>query len=246
MQLRFIGGSSGCNGTLAIRGNRQDYDDWGLSGWSGDQVFKYMSKVRSDDVHIPLILCRDLICMQAETFHSTPWFTAAEGLHGSKGPLHVAPHEPCPISNMILESYQSKGFPLIQDVFSTGESPHACGHALRTIYHGVRTTAADYISKGNAKSNIRIKTDAFVDKIILSGRDRNKAIGAQLQSTTGEKSLVRARKEVIVSAGAYGSPAILLRSGIGPKQETQKSGIENQVDLLGVGKNLIDHPVSLL
>jgi len=170
--------------------------------------------------------------MQAETFHSPSWFSATDGFHGSEGPLHVAPHEPAPISNMMLESYQSSGFPLIPDVFSTGESPHACGHALRTIYQGVRTTAADYISNGNTKSNISIKTDCYVNKVVFDNGKRPKAIGAQLQSAKGENIIVKARKEVIVAAGAYGSPAILLRSGIGPKLETQDLAVENRVNLV--------------
>lgn len=145
---------------------------------------------------------------------------------------------------MILESYQSKGFPLIHDVFSTGESPHACGHVLRTIYQGVRTTAADYLPKKDTKDNISIKTDVYVDRVILEDGEPKRAIGVQLQSSTGAKSVVLARKEVIISAGTYGSPAILLRSGVGPKEEVQKFGIQNEVDLRGVGKNLMDHPVS--
>lgn len=152
---------------------------------------------------------------------------------------------PAPISSLVLESYQSKGFPLIPDVFTTGESPHACGHAIRSIYQGVRTTAADYVTKSNKRSNISVMTDIIVDHVVLAGEGTQKrAIGAQLQSAVGDKILVKARKEVIVSAGAYCSPAILLRSGIGPKQEVQSLGIESQVDLEGVGKNLMDHPVS--
>lgn len=146
---------------------------------------------------------------------------------------------------MVLESYQSKGFPLIPDVFTTGESPHACGHAIRSIYQGVRTTAADYVTKNNKRSNVNVVTDTIVHHVVLAGDGKRKrAIGAQLQSAAGDKTLVKARKEVIVSAGAYCSPAILLRSGIGPKQELQGLGIESQVDLGGVGKNLMDHPVS--
>ena len=146
---------------------------------------------------------------------------------------------------MILESYQSKGFPLIPDVFTTGESPHACGHVVRTVFQGVRTTAADYVTKSNTRGNISIKTDTIVDHVVLVGDgSRKRAVGAQLLSATGKKTLVKARKEVIVSGGAFSSPAILLRSGIGPKQELQELGVESQVDLGGVGKNLMDHPVS--
>ena len=146
---------------------------------------------------------------------------------------------------MVLESYQSKGFPLIPDLFTTGESPHACGHVIRSIFKGVRSTAADYISKSNRRGNVSVKTDTIVDHVVLvDDGKRKRAIGAQLQSATGERTLVKARKEVIISGGAFSSPAILLRSGIGPKQEMQELGIQSQVDLAGVGKNLMDHPVS--
>ena len=152
---------------------------------------------------------------------------------------------PAPISSMVLESYQSKGLPLIPDLLSTGESPHACGHVIRSIFQGVRTTAADYITKSNRRDNISVRTDTIVDHIVMvNDGGRKRAIGAQLRSVTGEKTPVKARKEVIVSGGAYSSPAMLLRSGIGPKQELQELGIESQVDLVGVGKNLMDHPVS--
>ena len=152
---------------------------------------------------------------------------------------------PAPISNLVLESYQSKGLPLIPDLLTTGESPHACGHTIRSVRQGVRTTAADYITKSNTRGNISIKTDTIVDHVVMVGDEKRKrAVGAQLQSPTGEKTLVKARKEVIVAGGAYSSPAILLRSGIGPKQEMQELGVESQVDLGGVGKNLMDHPVS--
>ena len=146
---------------------------------------------------------------------------------------------------MVLESYQSKGLPLIPDLLTTGESPHACGHAIRSIFQGVRASAADYITKSNRRDNITIKTGTIVDHVVMiNDGNQKRAIGALLQSATGEKTLVKARKEVIISGGAYSSPAILLRSGIGPKREVQQLGIESQVDLGGVGKNLMDHPVS--
>ena len=147
---------------------------------------------------------------------------------------------------MVLDSCQSKGFPLVPDVFTTGESPHACGHAVRSVFNGVRTTAADYVTNKNRRSNIDIKTDTIVDHLFLVGDgERKRVTGARLQTATGEMILVTARKEVIVSGGAFSSPPILLRSGIGPKQELQELGIDCQVDLGGVGKNLMDHPVSV-
>jgi choline dehydrogenase-like flavoprotein len=128
---------------------------------------------------------------------------------------------------MILESMQSQGLPLQEDMFTSGDNPHGCGHAPRTVYKGDRTTAANYfVNKG---PNLAIKTETTVDKVIL-----------------GTEKEIRAKKEIIVSGGAYCSPAILLRSGIGPKSELASHGIDCKVDLPGVGKNLMDHLVSYL
>jgi choline dehydrogenase-like flavoprotein len=139
------------------------------------------------------------------------------------------------------------GLPFVPDMFSTGESAHGCGHVVRTSYQGTRTLATDYITHSTEKAGISIKTKTYIDRVSLE-RDSTGAMranGVFLQDTTGQKTYVKARKEVIISAGTYGSPAILLRSGIGSKQEVEKLGIKSQVDLPGVGKNLMDHLVSL-
>lgn len=131
-------------------------------------------------------------------------------------------------------------------MFTSGESPHGCGHAVRSIYRGVRSTAADFVTKDNTRSNIDIMTNVYVDKVILEdSSDGIRAVGVDLQGSPGEKRSVKARKEVIVTAGVYGSPTILLRSGIGDKHEVEHYGIKSRVELPGVGKNLMDHLVSM-
>lgn len=130
-------------------------------------------------------------------------------------------------------------------MFTSGESSSSgCGHAVRTIYQGVRTTAADYLTNVEPRGKLEIKTNTYVDKVVLSsvGSDVH-ATGVELQDASGHKTFVKARREVILSAGAYCSPTILLRSGIGDKQEVERHGIESHVDLPGVGKNLMDHLV---
>ncbi|TVY87032.1 Oxygen-dependent choline dehydrogenase [Lachnellula willkommii] len=224
---KFLGGCSGCNGALVIRGNRQDYDNWGLEGWSGDEVFQYMSK--------------------AESFRNNSWFDAEKAAHGYDGPLITSPHNPAPISSLVLKSYQSMGMPLIPDMFSAGKSAHGCGHVVRTINQGTRTLATDYLTNSLGQAGISVKTKSYIDRINLetNGAGELQANGVILQDTAGHKTFVKARKEVIISAGTYGSPCILLRSGIGAKEEVEKLGINSQVDLPGVGKNLIDHLVLL-
>jgi choline dehydrogenase-like flavoprotein len=219
---RFLGGSSGVNGTLCIRGTKQDYDDWGFDEWSGEKMFGYMKK--------------------AETFHGKDWFKASESVHGTSGPLHTEPHDLAPISQLVRESLIDSGLPYHADMFSTGETPHGCGDVPRTVHQGIRSTAADFITKGYRRENITIKTSTTVDRIILNNIDGElTATGVLTRAADGTAVEYQAKKEVIVSAGAYCSPPILLRSGIGPKEELEKLEIEVKVDLPGVGKNLQDH-----
>ena len=157
----------------------------------------------------------------------------------------TAPHDPAPISDRVLESYRSKGLPFKPDMFSSGEGAFGCGHAVRTSHKGIRTTAADYIEEKNTSSNLDVKTNVYVDKVILEDTSEGtRAVGVELQDSTGDKYSVKSRREVVLTAGAYGSPAILLRSGIGDRHETEKHDIMSRVDVPGVGKNLMDHLVS--
>lgn len=223
---KFVGGSSGCNGTLCIRGVPQDYNDWGVEGWSGTEMFTYMKK--------------------AENFHNKNWFEAAYSEHGQDGPLATAPHDPAPISSRVLTSFQSKGLPLRPDMFTTGEAADGCGHAVRTILEGTRTTSFDYISNGQGFPNIEIVTGHYVDKVILEERERVLvATGVEVRTASGERARIMAEREVILTSGAYGSPAVLLRSGIGPRSELEELGLPVRLDLPGVGKNLMDHLVRL-
>ncbi|KAL2393328.1 L-sorbose 1-dehydrogenase [Exophiala dermatitidis] len=219
---KFLGGSSGVNGTLCIRGCKQDFDDWNLPGWSGEDMFAYMRK--------------------SETFHNKPWFQADEKAHGYNGPLHTEPHDLAPISQLLLESMQSKGLPLNHDMFSTGTVAHGCGHVPRTHYKGVRTTAADFVTNARHRDNIDIIVETTVAKVNYERRNGQlQATSVTLVDKSGTPRVVKARKEIVISAGAYCSPAILLRSGIGPKAELEQLGIRCLVDSPGVGKNLLDH-----
>ena len=129
-------------------------------------------------------------------------------------------------------------------MFTTGEVSHGCGHVVRTHHQGLRTTGADFVTKGYHRENIDILTNITVDKVVLDEEAGTlRATGVDLIDESGTKRTVTARKEIIVSGGAYCSPPILLRSGIGPKEELEKLGIRCAVDLPGVGKNLLDHLV---
>ncbi|KAK2008223.1 GMC oxidoreductase [Colletotrichum eremochloae] len=218
---KFLGGCSGCNGTLCIRGSKQDYDDWGVDGWSGEDFFKYIRK--------------------AEKFHGKSWFEASDD-HGTNGYLNIEPHDLAPISNLIMESMVSKGLPLDHDMFSHGNNPHGCGHVPRTVHKGLRSTAADFVTKENKKNNLDLMVETHVEKVIIENVGGElRATGVRAIKADGSAVQIKARKEVIVSGGAYCSPNILNRSGIGAKSELEAFGIPTLVDLPGVGKNLMDH-----
>jgi choline dehydrogenase-like flavoprotein len=222
---KFMGGSSGCNGTLCIRGVPQDYDDWGVEGWNGEDMFKYMKK--------------------AEDFRNKDWFEATDAGHGKDGPIITAPHDPAPISYCVLQSFCSKGLPLSPDMFTTGESAQGCGHAIRSIFKGVRTTSHDYIGQDHDVPKVKVVTGHYVDKIVFTKYgDELIATRVNMRDKDGKEYYAEAKQEVVLTSGTYGSPPILLRSGIGPKDELEKLGIPTIMDVPGVGKNLMDHLVS--
>jgi choline dehydrogenase-like flavoprotein len=131
-------------------------------------------------------------------------------------------------------------------MFTTGESSHGCGHAVRSIHEGIRTCSTDYLGFEKAKSQISILSGQLVDKVIIASNENGtdlRVTGVQVQDANGTSAIYEAKKEVILTAGTYGTPAILLRSGIGPASELKEIEVSPVLDLLGVGKNLMDHLV---
>ena len=128
-------------------------------------------------------------------------------------------------------------------MFSSGVTANGCGHALRTTWEGTRATAADFITKDYQRSNVTILCDVTVDKAIIEkDSDGNfRAKGVECEDNNGKRSKFFTSREVVITAGTYGSPAMLLRSGIGPKKDLEALKIPVNVDLPGVGKNLQDH-----
>lgn len=132
------------------------------------------------------------------------------------------------------------------DIFSTGASAQGCGHVVRTIHQGIRSTSADFLAREAHGDNLEVATNKYVDKIILETDESGSqtASAVRVQEKGREYIEIIARKEIILTAGAYGTPAILLRSGIGLEDELAQVGIEAKINLPGVGKNLMDHMVS--
>jgi len=212
---KTLGGSSSINAMLYVRGHKWDYDHWselGNDGWSFDEVLPYFKKAEHNEVFV-------------------------NEFHGKNGPLNVSKirHKNKSVDDFVKTGSSIFGF---NEDFN-GESQEGVGYYQTTQKDGKRCSAAKaYLVPILDRENLTILTDTNVDKIII---ENGRASGVLCINEEGEKFEVNAKKEVLLSSGAFGSPQILLRSGIGPREEIVKHGIEHKVDLPGVGKNLQDH-----
>lgn len=213
---KVLGGSSSINAQLYCRGDKWDYDNWaaqGNVGWSYNEILPYFKKSENN-----------------ESLFNSPY-------HGAGGPLNVAElASPSYFNNYFLEACQDKGIPLNADL--NGEHLFGCRMSQVTQVNGERCSAAKaYITPNLKRLNLTIITQALVNKIYIKG---NRA--TSVSYTKGNKEYqVSAGREIILSAGAYGSPQILLLSGIGPRAQLDKHNIKQVVEMPGVGKNLQDH-----
>ena len=214
---RGWGGSSSINAMVYIRGHAADYDRWqqmGNPGWSYENVLPYFKK--------------------AESF-------AGDGdpeFHGSDGPLSVKKSERK--DDVLMDAFvaagQQAGFPVTDDF--NGRQQEGFSRYEHTIKGNKRCSAAQaYLHPVLERPNLTTLTDVVSDRVLFNG-DRAAGVSVLLNNTRQE---FRARREVILSAGAINSPQILLRSGIGPAADLHEMGIEIIQDLQGVGENLQDH-----
>ncbi|MBW8847549.1 MAG: GMC family oxidoreductase N-terminal domain-containing protein [Burkholderiales bacterium] len=213
---RTLGGSSSINAMLYVRGHRHDYDRWaalGNAGWSYDEVLPYFR--RSE--------------------HNEQFNDAA--LHGRGGPLNVAaPRCPSPINRLFLEAAALNGLPTIDD-YNVAE-PHGAFIYQVTQRDGERCSAAKaYLTPHLGRPNLKVITGAQATRLLLN---EGAASGVEVR-VDGQLRQVQARREVIVSAGAFGSPQLLMLSGIGPAAHLQSVGVPVRHHLPGVGQNLQDH-----
>ncbi|PRC91132.1 GMC family oxidoreductase [Solimicrobium silvestre] len=210
-----LGGSSAINGMVYIRGFRRDYDEWaalGNTGWSFDEVLPYFK--RSEDNA-----------------------RGASSHHGSGGPLHVSDAEMhYPISQQFLEAAKQTGLPLTDDF--NGAKPEGVGIYQFTIRDGQRCgVAAAFLDPARRRSNLTVITHAHVTQLNLIG----KRVSGVNYEVNGQPCFVAAKCEVILSAGAYGSPQLLMLSGIGDPFELKRHKIACKHVLPGVGQNLQEH-----
>ena len=215
-QARVLGGGSSINAMVFTRGNRADYDEWaseeGCYGWSFQDVLPYFR--RSEDNE-----------------------RLADGFHGTGGPLGVSDLiSPHPISKAFVQAAQQAGLPFNADF--NGAEQAGCG-IYQVTQRGARrcSAAVAYLRPALARGNIDLKTDASVTRLLI---ENGRAVGVEYRHQGATKTAGTDR-EVVVTSGAIGSPALLLRSGIGPADELQAVGVKPRHDLPGVGKNLQDH-----
>lgn len=214
-QGRMLGGSSSINGMIYIRGDRHDYDGWaarGCPGWSFDDVLPYFIRAERNE-------------------------RLADAFHGTEGPLPVVdvPHRH-PLNAAFVLAAQQAGLAYTHDF--NGPDQRGVGWFQVTQEGGERAgTARAYLRPAVARGNVTVRTGAEVSRIdIADGRARGVAWRVQ-----GQEQAAEARRAVILSAGTLGSPAILMRSGIGPGAHLQAMGIPVLLDLPGVGQNYQDH-----
>jgi choline dehydrogenase len=208
---KVLGGSSAINGAVALRARPEDFKNWNLPGWSFEEMLPYYKKLESSD-------------------------SGDKELHGFDGPLPVRQllrTDLTSVQRAFVDTTVNIGYNLIEDFDS--DNANGVGPYRMNVVNGVRVnTGMAYLTNTvRERKNLTIVSNAVVDKVIFKNK---KAISVALAN--GEEFLA---DEIILSAGTYGSAAILLRSGIGNENDLNKLAIP-VIANLPVGKNLKDHP----
>ncbi|MEN8321209.1 GMC family oxidoreductase [Acinetobacter junii] len=208
---KVLGGSSAINGAVAIRARPEDFKRWNLPGWGYDDLLPSFKKL--------------------ENRHG-----GNNAIHGRNGPLPIiqlSKTDITPMQQAFMKATVANGFKEIDDF--DGTDANGVGPYPMNIVNGVRVnTGIAYLTDTvRARPNLTIRADSMVDRVIFDGK---KAIGVRLANGKEIHGT-----EVILSAGSYGSAAILLRSGVGPAEQSKKLSIPIVADL-PVGLNLMDHP----
>ena len=212
---KVLGGSSSINAMLYVRGHHTDYDHWaalGNPGWSYRDVLPYFRKAENN-----------------ETIH--------DEFHGRGGPLNVAEiRSPSVLGQRFVEACGQMGIARTSDL--NGAEQRGAAPFQVTQINGERCSAARaYLTPSLARRNLTVMTGVRAERLLFEGR---RAVGVSFRQG-GQASRIRARREVIVSSGAFNSPHLLQLSGIGPGRHLREHGIAVVHDLPGVGANLQDH-----
>ncbi len=214
-----LGGSSMINGMVYARGHRRDYDDWarsGLAGWGYADVLPYFRK-------------------------SEKSWLGSNTYHGGSGELEIA----VPGTNMLYDEIRAAsiaaGFPATDDYH--GQQSEGFQRSEMTVVRGRRGSAARvFLKPAMIRGNLYVETRTLANRIRIEG---GRAVGVDYIQG-GKTFTALASREVIVAGGVYGSPQLLMLSGVGPADHLTSLGIKPLVDLPGVGKNLVEHPFMFL
>ena len=210
-----LGGSSAVNAMLYVRGNAWDYDNWealGCTGWSHADVLPYFRRCEDNE-------------------------RGSDSFHGSGGPLSVSDqHWPSPASRAFVDSAAQLQLPRNPDF--NGERQDGFGLYQVTQRRGERWSAARaYVESARGRPNLDVRTGVLVERILI---ENGRAVGVAIQRG-GQREELRAAGGVVLSAGAFGSPQVLMLSGIGPAAHLAEHGIAVQRHCAAVGADLQDH-----
>ncbi|MNF47472.1 Alcohol dehydrogenase [acceptor] [compost metagenome] len=221
LQGRTLGGGTAINAMVYIRGQREDFDGWaanGCEGWSYEEVLPFFKRAENNS-------------------------RLGGRLHGCNGPLRVSDnaHRHVLSSAFILAAQQTQGedgLPTAYNHDFNGERQQGVGYYQTMCYRGERSsTFSAYIGLGKTRDNLTVWTDANVCKILFSG---TRAIGVRVRMSEDDLDVFAAR-EVVLSAGTFMTPKLLMLSGVGPAEHLKEHGIEVILDVPGVGENYQDH-----
>jgi len=212
---RVLGGSSSINGLIYIRGQARDYDLWaqaGNPGWSWSDVLPYFRKLEGNE-------------------------RGESEFHGGDGPLKCSDiHERPELMEAIVRSGNELGVPTTTDFNSATQE--GVGYYQLFTRNGRRSsTAVCYLKPARHRSNLAIETEAIANRILFNGK---RATGVEYRQK-GQTRVARAGREVVLTAGAVQSPALLELSGVGQAERLAEKGVPVVHDLPGVGENLQDH-----
>jgi choline dehydrogenase len=212
---KVLGGSSSINGLLYVRGQHEDYDRWrqrGNAGWGYDDVLPYFKKAENQQ-------------------------RGGDKYHGAGGPLPVSDlGHPDPLSAAFIDAAAETGLPVNPDF--NGATQEGAGFFQTTTRGGRRaSTAVAYLRPALSRRNLQVETSALAQRLLFEGR-RARAVEYR---QGGVLRTARARKEILVSGGAYNSPQLLQLSGVGPAELLKQHGIDVVLDAPGVGNDLQDH-----
>lgn len=216
-QAKVIGGGSTINAQIYTRGNAKDYDAWrdeaGCEGWGYRDILPYFRRAEGN-----------------ERF--------GDDYHGTDGPLGVAmPRAALPICDAFIRAGQEAGLPYNPDF--NGRRQGGVGYYQLTQKNGRRSSAATaFLLPALSRPNLAVRRDAEVLRVVV---ENGRATGIAVAASGGSVETIRAEREVLVTAGAIGSPRLLMLSGIGPADHLKKTGVRVVHDLPGVGSNLQDH-----